>query len=134
MHRDMKRLAIVMLLAFVPPIGVAGAQAVDEERTFSEEEVRLLKQVFARDKMLKELSTQQPLLKAFNTVLSYTAPGPLKLAFKWNQAAFEGWGKANNQLKKIGDARTCDDLLYPSIENSPNAEFFENLRKVRGCD
>lgn len=134
MSRAIIRLAMGVVIVIASPIGLARAQAVDEERTFSEGEIRLLKQVFARDKMLKELSTQQPLFKAFNKVLSYTAPGPLKLAFKWNQAAFEGWGKANNQLKKIGDARTCDDLLYPSIENSPNADFFENLRKVRGCE
>ena len=74
MRPVMARLPIAMLIALISPIGSAGAQAMDEERTFSEDEVRLLKQVFARDKMLKEFSTQQPLLEAFNTVLSYTAP------------------------------------------------------------
>lgn len=114
--------------------GSAAAEPVTIEQTFDAEEVQILKDIFRKDKLLKALSESQESMKDFNKLLSSTVPGPMKLVFKWHQAAFEGWGKANSSLRRIADARTCDDLLFPIINSSPNAEFFEHLRAIRGCE
>ena len=95
---------------------------------------KLLKHVISNDAYLKNLSATQKGISDLNKFLSNVIGGPTSLELQWNQALFDGWGKANSALMRINKTVTCDALMDPIMENSPNASFFEKLRNTRGCD
>ena len=100
----------------------------------SSDEAKLLKSIYDRDELIRKLTTSQSLLAALNKALSVWVGGPISLVLKWDDALFKGWAKANSNLGKIERMTTCNDLLGPIVDNSPNQDFFEKLRSIRGCD
>ncbi|MET3225771.1 hypothetical protein ABIF35_006558 [Bradyrhizobium japonicum] len=113
---------------------IASADDQDLAVKLSKDEAELLKQVLGKDEFLKNLSASQKGLSDLNQLLGKTITGPVTLAIKWNQALIDGWGKANSALVKISKSVTCDQLLEPIVDSSPNSSFFEKLRKARECD
>jgi hypothetical protein len=105
----------VVALAIVPRASAAPAE-VEKVFDFDEPERRLLKRIFAADQYMKDMVKAHAFMSSINNVLSAGAPGPVKLPFKWNNK----------------DA-TCVDLLFPIVNQSPNADFFEMMREARGC-
>ena len=120
-------------LAMVSQASAAPAE-VEKVFDFDESERRLLKRIVAADQYMKDMVKGHAFMSGINNVLSISAPGPVKLPFKWNKAAFQGWKVANARLDAINKDVTCVDLLFPIINGSPNAEFFEIMREARGCD
>lgn len=124
----MKKVIVALLGALV----LMPASAA--EVTLTEDEIKFLKQILLKDKLLKELPKAQSDLAALNKVLSWTTPGPLKLVFKWNQGAIAGWRKANDALARIGKISICQEIDGKIVEPTKNVEFFEQLAIARGCD
>jgi hypothetical protein len=131
-HRAVRSIALLA----VAMAACMSATPADAEKVyvFDDQERRLLKRIFAADKYMTDMVKAHKFMNAINTLLSVGAPGPAKLPFKWNKAAFQTWKLANKQLDFINKEVTCIDLLFPIINESPNADFFEAMREARGCD
>ena len=130
-----RTLAVSAMLALVLPTGGAVADS-DKPMlvNLSPEEAKLLKSVYDRDQFIHQLFAGQKGLSLLNSALSSWVSGPVKLLLSWNNGLLKGWGIANKNLAVIEKHATCDDLLTPVIDNSPNQEFFNDLRDIRDCE
>jgi hypothetical protein len=107
----------------------------DELRRYniSTEGIKLLQRIASRDELIRDLPKGLTAFSALNKIFS-RVPGPTELIVKWNDGLIEGWKTANKHLAVIGRSATCLDLTVYLDGDPPDAKFFKDVSKIRGCD
>lgn len=99
----------------------------------SEDDVRFMKQLMAKDKLIRSLPKAQKGLAALNAIVSAVSSGPITIALQWNQAAIKTWRVANTSIDEIAKASICDEIDFRVATGGASTYFFEQLYQARGC-
>ena len=72
-------------------------------------------------------------LKELLKLIDKGAPAPVKIVIKWQQAQIAQWRAINSKLDALNKAKSCQDIDLHLLDTKAT-DFFENLKKARGCD
>jgi hypothetical protein len=105
-----------------------------DDVTLTQDEASTVQMILKKDKMITKLVASQKSLDWLAKFLRITVTGPVKLAVQWDQSTLEGWRHANTVLVALEKQATCDDIDLQIAGGTQNEDFFDQLKKARGCD